>query len=240
MTPLPDQIRRAGMTPVAIVKNYGTDDVERVHTEAQLLNSTEAYFAIEDPLYEGDHVEMPDPRGGQTFKVAAEVEQHPVPASMASAFGESSGFTKVKWGKVQPVRQAPIRRLDLQHLHAEVVSSASALFADGQYDSAVTEAMKSVEVRVRRLTGSELSGTSLMQETFKPKGFVLDVGVEEGRSGEDEREGFFYLFRGAMVGIRNPKAHELARGNDPDEAIEVLALASLLHRRLDIAKTRLT
>ena len=43
----------------------------------------------------------------------------------------------------------------------------------------------------------------------------------------------------AMVGIRNPKAHELSRGDDPDEALEALALASLLHRRLDIAEERL-
>jgi len=45
-----------------------------------------------------------------------------------------------------------------------------------------------------------------------------------------------------MVGIRNPKAHELSRGDDPDEALEALealALASLLHRRLDIAEERL-
>ncbi|WP_309130842.1 TIGR02391 family protein [Brevibacterium sp.] len=240
MTPLPDLIRRAGMTPVVIVKNHSTDDEERVRTEAQLMNSSEAYFAIEDRLYEGDHVEMRDPRGGLILKVAAEVEQHPMPASMASAFGGSNGYTKVKWGKDQPVRQAPVRRLDLQHLHAEVVSSASALFADSQYDSAVTEAMKSVEVRVRRLTGLEVSGAALMQEAFKPKNFMLDVGVEEGRSGSDEREGFFYLFRGAIVGIRNPKAHELARGDDPNEALELLALASLLHRRLDIAEARLT
>ena len=41
------------------------------------------------------------------------------------------------------------------------------------------------------------------------------------------------------MGIRNPKSHELARGDDPDEAIETLALASLLHRRLDIAANRL-
>ena len=203
------------------------------------MNSTEAYLAIEDQLYEGDHVEMPDPRGGLILKVAAEVEQHPMPSSMASAFGGSNGYAKVKWGKSQPVRHAPVRRLNLQNLHAEVVSSASALFADSQYDSAVMEAMKSVEVRVRRLTGSELSGAALMQEAFKPKGFVLDVGVEESRSGSDEREGFFYLFRGAMVGIRNPKAHELARGDDPNEALEVLALASVLHRRLDIAEARI-
>lgn len=64
--------------------------------------------------------------------------------------------------------------------------------------------------------------------------------VETGRSGNDEREGYFYLFRGAMVGIRNPKSHELSHGDDPDEALEMLALASLLHRRLDIAARRMT
>ncbi|WP_166429981.1 TIGR02391 family protein [Nesterenkonia sphaerica] len=228
------------MTLVTIVKNYGTADEERVETEAQLLNSNEAYFALEDPLYEGDHVEMPDPRGGTILKVAAEIEQNPMPASMKASFGRSNGYAKVKWGQAQPVRQAPVRRLNLELLHSEVISSASTLFADGQYDSAITEAMKSVEVRVRRLTGLELSGAPLMQEAFKPQGFKLDVGVEEGRSGEDERDGFFHLFRGAMVGIRNPKAHELAHGDDPNEALETLALASLLHRRLDIAESRLS
>lgn len=227
------------MTRVTIIKNHGTDDEERIEVEAQLLNSDKAYFAIEDPLYEGDRVELPDPRGGVVVKVAVDVVQHPMPASMAAAFGGSTGYTEVHWGEAEPVRQAPVRRLNLQRLHPEVVSAASALFADRQYDAAVSEAMKSVEVRVRELTGLGISGAALMQEAFKPKEPRLDVAVETGRSGDDEREGFFYLFRGAMVGIRNPKAHELSRGDDPDEALEVLALASLLHRRLDIADGRL-
>lgn len=239
MTPLPDLIRRAGLTRVMIIKSPGAEGEERVEAEAQLLNSREAYFAIEEPLHEGDHVELPDPRGGSVVKIVAELVQHPVPASMASSFGDSHGYAVVRWGETQPARQAPVRRLDLQRLHPEVIASASALFADRQYDSAVTEAMKSVEVRVRGLTGLQISGAPLMQEAFKPKEPRLDVAVESGRSGEDEREGYFYLFRGAMVGIRNPRAHELSRGDDPDEALEVLALASILHRRLDIAEERL-
>lgn len=223
MTPLPDLIRNAGLTRVTIIKNYGGNDETRVEVEAQLLNSKEAYFALEDPLYEGDHVEMPDPRGGMVVKVAASVIQHPMPASMRGGFGGSNGMTEVRWGDATPVRRAPVRRLDLQRLHPQVIAAAGALFADHQYDSAVTEALKSIEVRVRGLTGIQLSGAPLMQEAFKPKGPQLDVAVEQGRSGDDEREGYFYLFRGAMIGIRNPKAHELARGEDPDEALEVLA-----------------
>ena len=239
MAPLPDLIRSAGLTRVTIIKNCGTDDEERVEVEAQLLNSKEAYFAIEDPLDEGDHVEMPDHRGGTTVKIAAKVVQHYMPANMRGGFGGSDGMTEARWGEAEPVRRAPVRRLDLQRLHPQVISAASALFADRQYDSAATEAMKSVEVRVRDLTRLSISGAALMQEAFKPKEPRLDVAVETGRSGDDEREGYFYLFRGAMVGIRNPKAHELSRGDDPDEALKVLALASLLHRRLDIAEERL-
>ena len=224
---------------MTIIKNHGTDDEERVEVKAQLLNSNKAYFAMEDPLFEGDHVEMPDPRGGSVVKLAQSVVQHPMPPDMARSFGGSNGYTEVTWGRAEPPRQAPVRRLSLQRLHPEVVAAASALFADRQYDSAVTEAMKSVEVRVRDLTELQLSGATLMQEAFKPKEPRLDVAVETGRSGDDEREGYFYLFRGAMVGIRNPKAHELSRGDDPDEALEVLGLASLLHRRLDVAEERL-
>lgn len=239
MTPLPNLMRNAGLTRVTIIKNRGTDDEQRLEVEAQLLNSDRAYFALEDPLYEGDCVEMPDPRGGEVVKIAGKVVQHPVPTSMSRSFGGSSGYAEVHWDEAEPIRQAPVRRLNLQRLHPEVINSASTLFADRQYDSAVTEAMKSVEVRVRDLTGLQLSGAILMQEAFKPKEPRLDVSVEPGRSGDDEREGYFYVFRGAMVGIRNPKAHELSRGEDPDEALEVLALASLLHRRLDIAEERL-
>lgn len=239
MTPLPPATQRAGLTPVTIIKNRGTADEGRVEVQAQLQNSSVAMFAIEDPLFEGDHVEMPDPRGGTMVKVVQKLVQHPMPANMARAFGGSNGYAEATWGEAAPVRQAPVRRLELEGLHADVVRAASGLFADQQYESAVTEAMKSVEIRVRRLAGSPLSGAALMQEAFRPKGPRLDVAVEEGRSGDDEREGYFHLFRGAMVGIRNPKAHELARGDDPFEALKIIALASLLHRRLDIAERRL-
>lgn len=236
--PLPNLIKRAGLTKVTIVKAAGTDDEQRIETEAQLLNSNEAYFAIEDPIDDGDHVEMPDLRGGAVTRQAVEAVQHPVPASMRSTHG-GTGYTKVRWGKVAPPRQAPVRRLALESLHRRVVEVASAKFADGSYDAAVTEAMKSVDIRVRELTGLKLSGVPLVQEALKPKGALLDVSVEDGRSGEDEREGYFYLFRGAMLGVRNPRAHELSRDDDPYEALEMLGLASLLHRRLDTAESRL-
>lgn len=46
------------------------------------------------------------------------------------------------------------------------------------------------------------------------------------------------MFMGAVVGIRNPRAHEQFEAMDENEALEELAFASLLMRRLDDAEAR--
>jgi Protein of unknown function (Hypoth_ymh) len=43
---------------------------------------------------------------------------------------------------------------------------------------------------------------------------------------------------GAMQGIRNPKAHDAMPDLPPDRALEYLAMASLLMRRLEEGTTR--
>lgn len=44
------------------------------------------------------------------------------------------------------------------------------------------------------------------------------------------------VFMGAIQGIRNPKGHELVGQDDPQRALEYLALVSVLFRRLDDAR----
>ena len=76
-----------------------------------------------------------------------------------------------------------------------------------------------------------------MGEDFDGTTPKLDTATASGQSAADEREGFQALFRGAMLAIRNPKAHELFKPEDPQQALEYLGFASLLHRRLDGIKT---
>jgi uncharacterized protein (TIGR02391 family) len=123
-------------------------------------------------------------------------------------------------------------------LHPAVQKAAGDLFADGSYEAAVQEAFKSIEVRVRDTTGIQKSGADLMATAFRQDGSVLDVAGHEGRSGDDEREGFMHVFRGSMIGIRNPGAHELFKRGDPQEALEYLGFTSLLHRRIDVAQAK--
>ena len=46
------------------------------------------------------------------------------------------------------------------------------------------------------------------------------------------------MFAGGSAEIRNPHGHETEIGDTPDEALDDLALASLLLRKLDAADAR--
>ncbi len=229
--PLPDIIRRSGTRMVTLIREPGPSE-QRSEVEASILNDQgidKAYVAKETPVYEGDIIELPDPRGGTMRFFAKKVVINDLPNG---PFADMA-FTEVHLSKELPPRTAPVRRLSFEGLHSAVVDASADLFADGHSSRAVTEAFVSIEVRVRGLLDSDNSGTKLMDEAFGGREPRLSVSVHEGRSGQDEQAGFHAIFRGVMRGIRNPGAHELAIDQDPQEALEYLALASLLHRRLD-------
>jgi uncharacterized protein (TIGR02391 family) len=220
-------MRDFGISKVVIIHDVGGPDERRVEVDAHIQPKM-GFFEIEAPIYEGDVVELDDPRGGKERRTAARVD-------IASNAPDGMAHTEVTWGKSTPTRVAAVRRLGLENLHPNVIAASSDLFVDGHYQSAVSEAFKSLEVRVRELAGGKKSGVSLMGEAFGGKAPKIDVATEAGQSGDDEREGFLALFRGAMLGVRNPRAHELFKPEDPQQALEYLAFASLLHRRLDVA-----
>lgn len=228
MTNEPPMFRTFGYETVEVIHAEGTSDECRFSVEAHIQPDM-GFVAVETPIYEGDIVEIKDPRGGVDRRFVSEVKIYDAKAPQF----RDMRFTELKWGKAPQPRIAPVRRLTIEAFHPRVVEAAGALFADGHFGRAVSEAFVSIEVRVRGLAGSENSGTKLMDEAFGGKEPKLSVALHQGRSGEDEQAGFHALFRGAMLGIRNPSAHELATDQDPQEALEYLGLASLLHRRLD-------
>jgi uncharacterized protein (TIGR02391 family) len=71
-----------------------------------------------------------------------------------------------------------------------------------------------------------------MRRAFNPQSPIIDVARHDGRNAQDEREGFRFLFVGAMAGLRNPRAHGADLPDSEVEAIEYLALASALLRRI--------
>ena len=122
-------------------------------------------------------------------------------------------------------------------LHAKVVTTTKARFVSGHYADAVESALKelnaAVKEMVKKKTGQEYDGATLMQKAFSPNKPVLiaidDLSTE---SGNNIQQGYMQIFSGAMTGIRNPKAHENLNITK-ERAIHFLFLASLLFHKLD-------
>lgn len=137
---------------------------------------------------------------------------------------------------VEPGTVTPLGRdARLAALHAEI-RQVTERFIEEHLDVAIFEAFKSINNRVKRMTGLDLDGSKLMTAAFSgtsPQIRFADISSETGRN---IQQGLHFLFLGAVQGIRNPDAHEQFKPLDDEEGLEVLAFASMLMRRLDHAQ----
>jgi uncharacterized protein (TIGR02391 family) len=118
-------------------------------------------------------------------------------------------------------------------LHPNVRRVAERYLESGHMEVAIFEAFKAVNKRVKELTGLEADGSDLMAKAFRDDSAPIQLGDNSTRTGRDIQAGFRFMFMGAVLGIRNPDAHELFVPLDGEEALEKLAFASMLMRRLD-------
>jgi uncharacterized protein (TIGR02391 family) len=122
---------------------------------------------------------------------------------------------------------------DSMQFHPKVVEASRTLFKDGHYTDAIFRAFTQVNNFVKAKTGLELDGKALMSQAFRMENPVIKLNELKTQSERDEQEGFMFLFMGAMVGIRNPKAHDNIIQRNPLRTLEYLALASMLMRRAE-------
>lgn len=123
-------------------------------------------------------------------------------------------------------------RFELFITNDELRSCTEALFRDGHYKQAVEAAFICVEQHVRSRSGLDESGVKLMNKAFSKENPTLKLNRLRSQSENDEQDGYRFLFSGAMAGIRNPRAHTHNLKDDPDAALEMLALANHLLRAL--------
>jgi uncharacterized protein (TIGR02391 family) len=130
-------------------------------------------------------------------------------------------------------------------LHPRIRKVSEELFRDGHYPQAILEAYKEVNNIVKRKSGrQDLDGKSLMDQVFKfaqrdgeiIEKPVIQINELQSQSDRDEQQGFQFLFGGAILAIRNPKAHDTNFEKDSHAALEYIAFASLLAERVEKAK----
>ena len=115
-------------------------------------------------------------------------------------------------------------RLPRQLIHPIIAHKVWALFLRGDYDTAVFQAFKEVEVEVRKAAkfADADIGVALMRKAFQ-KGGPLAVATAL----EAEQEALAHLFAGAIGSYKNPHSHRSVT-IESTEAAEMIVLASHL------------
>lgn len=122
-------------------------------------------------------------------------------------------------------------------ISSEPIRSATRkLFVDGHYAEAVEEAFKCVNNSVKQKSGVSRDGQDLMLHVFDEKKPLLKLNELETVSQRDEQAGYKFILAGCMTGIRNPRAHEHGREDEPQVALEMLVWANHLMRVVERAK----
>lgn len=125
--------------------------------------------------------------------------------------------------KVKAYRGANLLPREL--LHVNLAQKVWAAFLRGDYDTAVFQAFKEVEVRVRDVGGFVATdiGVDLMRKAFKPE----DGPLADKATPKAEQESLMHLMAGAVGSYKNPHSHRNV-AIEPAEAVEMIMLASHL------------
>ena len=116
-------------------------------------------------------------------------------------------------------------------LHSSIREQVWLNFIRGDYNTAVFQAMKEVEVALRTASGAgeDQLGVKLARFAFHPdNGPLTDAGREGG-----ERQARMELFSGALGSYKNPQSHRHVALTDPAEAAEQILLANHLLRIIE-------
>jgi uncharacterized protein (TIGR02391 family) len=124
------------------------------------------------------------------------------------------------------------RLLPKEILHPSIRDRVWLNVMRGDYDLAVFEAMRAVEIEVRDASGINELGVKLMRQAFHPEtGPLTDRNAEAG-----ERQARLDLFAGAIGSYKHPVSHKHVPLVEAAEVIEQILLASHLLRIVDERK----
>lgn len=112
----------------------------------------------------------------------------------------------------------------LQGLHPSIQKIAAQYFEDEHYRSAILDSYIGLIQAVKDKSNVfDKDGSPLMDFIFSPNKPILKVSDDK-----DEQQGAMWLFKGAVMYLRNANAHKLTPWEDSQKTLEWLSMASAL------------
>lgn len=120
-------------------------------------------------------------------------------------------------------------------LHPRIAEASADLYQNRHYRNAVLDACLALEDYVKQKSRCrDRDGADLMRYVFSKNNPVLAFNALVDDTDKSEQEGMMHLFEGVMLALRNPRAHTLS-DDSPEQALEYIAMLSLLAKRLEAA-----
>jgi uncharacterized protein (TIGR02391 family) len=214
---------------LAQVKSITDDELRRMAAHEEIVDAM--YFSGQYTANKRPDVARAVRRAWEALENAELIEE---PDSLNGKFGKRRISEKGrKINTAVDLSAAKVRSwLTPDLLNPKLHKACLNAFKNGDYDTAVFEALKTVEVEVRKKGGYGEGdyGVPLMDKAFEPnKGPLTDMSLPLPRRNARQR-----LFMGAMGDLRNPKGHSDPTINDPREAIELIMTAGCLLRIIGV------
>jgi uncharacterized protein (TIGR02391 family) len=157
---------------------------------------------------------------------------------------------KVHWSKKATSLNEAMERASRLHgslvnrnVHEDVLRFCRAELLQENYFHAVFEATKSIAAKIRSLSGLDGDGAALVQAAFGSSANnapILTINRFQTQTEQGEQRGFANLLVGLFGTVRNPLAHtpKIEWEMGEQDALDILTLASLVHRKLDQTNRR--
>ena len=124
-------------------------------------------------------------------------------------------------------------------VHPDVLKFCKEELLYDNYFHAIFEATKSVAEKIREKTTLVSDGASLVDDAFSFKSRIPHLALNslQTESEQSEQKGFMNLIKGLFGTFRNTTAHapKITWSIEEQDALDILSIVSLIHRRLDDA-----
>ena len=154
--------------------------------------------------------------------------------------GDIRETNKVKTFSEAEERAQNLRKTLLDRkIHSDVLTFCRAELLVDNYFHAVFEATKSIAEKFRIKTNLTSDGAELVDQAFSYKGKIPYLALNNltTESHESEQKGFMNLLKGVFGTFRNTTAHapKITWEINELDALDILSMISLIHRKLDKA-----